>query len=188
MQWRNTTKVYGSVSVTLHWGLAMAVIAMFCLGLWMTSLDYYHPWYKKGPDLHRSIGVIVVSIFVLRYLWRIANTRPQALHQHKTWEIHLARFTHGLFYLLMPAMAISGYLITTADGRSLEVFKIFEIPAIIEGVDNLEDDAGLLHLCLAWTTISLAFLHAAGALKHHLIDRDNTLKRMLGIDDSTPKT
>jgi cytochrome b561 len=74
----------------------------------------------------------------------------------------------------------SGYLISTADGRAVDVFDWFSIPATIHGYDNQEDIAGLVHLVLAISLISLVTLHAAAALKHHFIDRDRTLLRMSG--------
>jgi cytochrome b561 len=75
---------------------------------------------------------------------------------------------------------LSGYLISTADGRGLEVFDWFSVPATLSGLDRQEDIAGEVHLYLAWTVIVLAALHALAALKHHFIDRDPTLMRMLG--------
>jgi cytochrome b561 len=88
---------------------------------------------------------------------------------------------HGLLYLLLFALMVSGYLISTADGRGLEVFDWFAIPATLSGLKGQEDLAGEVHLYLAWSLILLAALHALAALKHHFIDRDITLKRMLGM-------
>ena len=83
-------------------------------------------------------------------------------------------------YILMFAIFISGYLISTADGRSVQVFNWFEIPASLHGIKNQEDIAGEIHFVLAVSLMILAVIHAAGALKHHFIDRDNTLKRISG--------
>ncbi len=74
----------------------------------------------------------------------------------------------------------SGYLISTADGRPLEVFGLFEIPALISGIDGQEDRAGEIHLALAYSLMGLTGLHAVAALKHHFIDKDRTLLRILG--------
>ena len=76
---------------------------------------------------------------------------------------------------------ITGYLISTADGRALEVFNWFSIPATISGIEHQEDIAGDIHEILAFSLIAIVVLHAAGAIKHHVIDKDNTLKRMLGL-------
>ena len=75
---------------------------------------------------------------------------------------------------------ITGYLISTADGRGIEVFELITIPAYGAIIENQEDIAGLVHKWLAYLLIALASLHALAALKHHFIDKDNTLNRMIG--------
>jgi len=87
---------------------------------------------------------------------------------------------HHALYLLVFLIGIRGYLISTADGRALSVFGWFEIPALVTSVDNLEDRAGDVHYLLAVALMILAGVHALAALKHHFIDRDATLTRMLG--------
>lgn len=180
MRWRNHDNGWGGVAITLHWISAVTVVGMFALGLWMTSLDYYDPWYRKGPDLHRSIGVLLFIATVLRLLWRQLSPPPPHLAGHKPYERLAATTVHNLLYLLLFAIMLSGYLISTADGRSVEVFDWFSIPATLTG-DNQEDVAGTVHLLLAWSLIGLVVLHAGAALKHHFIDRDRTLRRMLGL-------
>ncbi|MEW8153658.1 MAG: cytochrome b/b6 domain-containing protein, partial [Candidatus Thiodiazotropha endolucinida] len=103
------------------------------------------------------------------------------LPTHKPYERWAASLVHWLFYLLILIVMISGYLITTADGRSLEVFDWFEIPATLSGIDGQEDIAGKIHLYLAWGIVLLSLLHTLAALKHHFFDHDRSLKRMLGI-------
>lgn len=174
--WRNTVNGYGWVSIALHWLVAAVVIGMFGLGLWMTDLEYYHAWYKRGPDLHKSIGILVFVVVAARLVWRYTNPHP-AMHG-KPWERRTAAATHVLLYVLMIALMISGYLISTADGRGIGVFGLLEVPATLTG-KHQEDIAGLVHEILAWSLIALAALHALAALKHHIVDRDNTLKRMV---------
>ena len=84
-------------------------------------------------------------------------------------------------YGLMLAMVVSGYLISTADGRGVAVFEWFSVPAITDDVDGMESLAGDWHRWLGWTLIILAGLHALAALKHHFLDHDDTLRRMLGM-------
>jgi cytochrome b561 len=86
---------------------------------------------------------------------------------------------HGLLYLLLFGVMVSGYLISTADGRPIEVFGLFAVPATVTGLPGQADRAGDIHLILAVTVIILAIVHALAALKHHFIDRDRTLVRML---------
>jgi len=86
----------------------------------------------------------------------------------------------GLLYLLLFVIMFSGYLISTADGRAIEVFGWFDVPATITSIPNQEDVAGLVHKFAAFLLIGLVVLHAAAALKHHFIDRDRTLLRIFG--------
>jgi cytochrome b561 len=180
MNLRNDGQRWGLVSVSIHWLTAIAVIGMFALGLWMVELTYYDQWYRQAPHVHKSIGVLLLLLTVTRLLWRWLNETPSALAEHSAFEHLAARIVHVLIYVLLFAIMFSGYLISTADGRAVDVFDWFSIPATIHGYDNQEDIAGLVHLVLAISLISLVTLHAAAALKHHFIDRDRTLLRMSG--------
>ncbi|MDZ7685830.1 MAG: cytochrome b [Gammaproteobacteria bacterium] len=177
---KNRHDRYGLVHVVIHWVMGIAVVGMFILGLWMVELDYYDPWYKKGPDLHRSIGVFILLVLVLRLIWKLTNPRPTPLPSHTRVEQVGAGFAHWTMYGLITLMAVTGYLISTADGRSVSVFGWFEIPATITSIDNQEDIAGEIHFWLAVTLMTVAVVHALAALKHHFIDRDATLRRMFG--------
>lgn len=167
------------MSIILHWVIAVGVIGLFTLGLWMVDLGYYDEYYRIAPHIHKSIGVLLVTLVVLRFIWRLLNVQPVPLASHKRWEVVLARAVHYVFYLILLCMLISGYLITTAEGESLKVFNWFSLPSLVSSVDNLEDYAGDIHEVLAFTLIGLVILHALAALKHHFIDKDSTLKRMI---------
>lgn len=186
MRWRNTELRYGVVAVTLHWGTALCAAGLFLLGLWMVDLTYYDAWYRRAPAIHKSIGVLLFLAVALRLAWRLVNRSPRPALNHARWERRLATVTHRLLYLLLFAVMASGYLISTADGRPVEVFNWFSIPAIVSGITNQEDLAGDLHLALAITLISLSGIHALAALKHHFVDRDRTLLKMLGAPDDHP--
>lgn len=183
MRWRNSKTGWGAISIMLHWLVALTLFGLFGLGLWMTGLDYYDPWYRRGPDLHRSIGVILFLAILIRIGWRFLNTTPVAMFSHKRWEVKAAHITHGLLHLLPLLIMISGYLISTADGRSVSVFGWFEIPALFTAIEQQEEVMGTLHEILAWLLMSVIAIHVAGALKHHFIDLDNTLVRMLKTTD-----
>lgn len=178
---KNSSTSYGWIAIVLHWLVAVAVIGLFALGLWMVDLDYYDPWYKQGPDLHKGIGVLLFLVMLVRLVWRLSNPTPADEPGVSAWERLAARLAHGLLYLLLFALMISGYLISTADGRAIEVFGLFGVPATLSGIDGQEDLAGDVHWVLALSLIILAGVHALAALKHHFIDRNRTLKRMLGI-------
>ncbi|MBF0266104.1 MAG: cytochrome b [Gammaproteobacteria bacterium] len=180
MQFKNTTSHFGLIAISLHWLVALCVFALFGLGLWMTELDYYHQWYKQGPWLHKSIGILLFFVVIFRLFWRGLTPPPKALSSHKPWERKIAHIVHLLLYFLLIAIMFSGYLISTADGRAIEVFDWFSIPASITSINNQEDIAGWVHFILAILLIGLAALHALAAIKHHFIDRDRTLQRIFG--------
>lgn len=180
MTLKNTKSSYGLVAVVLHWVIAIGVFGLFGLGLWMVDLTYYDSWYKAAPDLHRSIGVIVVALMVLRLAWRLLNPPPNALKTHSFWERRAAHLVHAFLYLLVISMFFTGYFITTAKGQALYIFDYLSIPAFITHIEGLEDIAGDIHEWVAYTIIAMVFIHVAGALKHHFIDKDSTLSRMLG--------
>ena len=181
MPWQTTSKDWGWLTILIHWLTAVAVFGLFGLGLWMVELDYYSPWYRKGPDLHKSIGILLFILTLLRLVLRRIEGRPDKLPTHNGRERRLAHLVHGLLYLLLISVMIAGYFISTADGRSIEVFGLFSIPASLQGIDKQEDISGVIHLWLAISLISLVVLHALAAIKHHVFDRDRTLKRMLGL-------
>ena len=180
MRLRNTSNSWGLPAILLHWLVAFSVLGLFGLGLWMIELDYYSPWYRQAPDVHRSLGILLMMVILLRLVWRLLNITPAALPSHQPWEIRAAHLSHLLLYLLPLAVMITGYLISSADGRAVSVFDWFEIPALFTGLDQQETIMGDLHRILAWILIGIAAVHAAGALKHHFFDRDTTLTRMLG--------
>lgn len=178
---RNTPQGYGLIAIMLHWLVALAVIGLFSLGVWMTGLGYYDDWYKRGPELHKSIGIVLFIIMLARVVWSAMNIKPDDEPGSSAWQRRAAHGTHRLLYALLFTLVISGYLISTADGRAIEVFGLFPVPASITGIDNMEDIAGEVHWYLALLLIGLSGVHALAALKHHFIDRDRTLIKMLGM-------
>jgi cytochrome b561 len=189
---KNSNTEYGWVAIALHWLMAPAIIGLFALGWWMRQLSYYDPWYRQGPELHKGIGFILLGLLLARLAWKLLNPSPAAEAGTPHWQAALARLAHGAIYLLLLSIMLSGYLISTADGRPIDVFGLFEVPATIRGIESQEDVAGLVHKVLAWSLMALVALHALAALKHHFIDRDATLRKMLGrgaaIANSNPVT
>ncbi|QIF94987.1 cytochrome b [Proteus vulgaris] len=181
MEWRNNTSRYGYLSLLLHWVSALTVYGMFALGLWMVTLGYYDNWYHSAPEIHKSIGILLFIILIVRVIWRWISPPPKALGSYSKFTRISAHIAHMLLYLILFSILISGYLISTADGQAISVFEWFSVPAIFTGGAEQADFAGDIHLYLAWSVILLSLLHVAGALKHHFIDKDVTLKRMLGM-------
>ncbi|CAM3255303.1 MULTISPECIES: cytochrome b [Pseudomonas] len=180
MQLRNSSARYGWVSIVLHWGVALVVFGLFALGLWMVGLDYYSAWRKDAPDLHKSIGITLFAIMLVRIVWRLLSPPPPPLASYSRLTRIGAAFGHAFLYLGLFAVMIAGYLISTADGVGIPVFGLFEIPAVVSGLPDQADTAGVVHLYLAWVLVVFAGLHGVAAFKHHFIDRDATLTRMLG--------
>ncbi len=181
MQLANTQTTYGLVAVVLHWLVAVVVVGLFALGLWMVELTYYDTWYRTAPAIHKAIGVSLFLVVAVRLAWRARGPRPVPLATHTPLERHAAGVAHLLLYALLLTVMLSGYLISTADGRPIDVFGLFQVPALISGLPGQADIAGKVHLALAIALVSLAAIHALAALKHHFIDRDTTLLRMLGL-------
>lgn len=180
MRIRNTRANYGLVTIVVHWLVALAVFGLFGLGFWMVDLSYYDDWYRRGPDIHRSVGILLLMLMVFRVVWRAVDVSPDPLPNHTRREIVSANAAHHLLYVLIFVAMVSGYLISTADGSSISVFGWFEVPSVTGQIKGMEDTAGTVHYWSTWAIVGLAAIHAAGALKHHLLDRDRTLRRMLG--------
>lgn len=172
----DTKAGYGVITRVTHWVMAVAIIGLFGLGLWMVDLSYYSPYYNLAPDIHRSVGMLLLALLVLRFCWRLVNPQPDD-SELSPFERRAALFVHWGFYPLLLALMVSGYLISTADGRAIEVFDWFSVPALVEK-KGLEDTAGNVHEILAYITIAVAAVHAAASLKHHFVDRSRILTRM----------
>ncbi len=181
MRWVSTKESYGLVSIALHWSMAVLVIGMFALGEYMTGLDYMDPWYTLAPHLHKSFGLVVFALLVFRFAWALGTPKPELVEMPR-WEKSVAVFVHWLFYPLLFAVLAAGYMIPTAKGRGVMFFNLFEVPALVSGLSHQEDVAGVIHRWLVFFTIALVILHTLASLKHHFINRDSTLLRMLGIE------
>lgn len=180
---RDSRTSYGGISILLHWTSAAAIVGLFGLGVYMVELTYYDPLYNRLPQLHKGIGLLHALAFALWIAWRLANPWPAPLAGTGAVEARVARGVKHLFYWLIAAVIVSGYLIPTAGGAPISLFGWFEVPALVADLPRQEDVAGLVHRYAAYALIALAGLHAAAALKHHWIDRDATLRRMLGRSD-----
>lgn len=185
MNIRNSAQQYGLVAIIMHWLMALLMLAMFALGYWMVTLGYYDDWYHQAPELHKSVGMSLMLLLVLRLGWRWWSIRPALMG--KTWEKIVALTVHRLHYVIMLLLVVSGYLIPTATGQGIDLFGWFTIPSLMMLEKSSVDWLGQLHEYMAWFMLGLTAMHAAAALKHHFIDRDVTLLRMLGISTAERK-
>lgn len=185
MNMRNTATRFGLAAIVWHWLDAIVIVSLFGIGFYMVELTYYDSLYQPLPIIHKSIGVLIMLWFPLRFLWRLANPSPSPADGITPAEHLLAKLAHRMMYLLIAVVLISGYLIPTAAGAGISVFDLFTVPAVVTGIANQEDVAGTVHRYGSYALVGLASLHAAAAFKHHFINRDNTLRRMLGLSDKS---
>jgi cytochrome b561 len=175
--WRNTLQGWGLISILIHWLSALAVFALFALGWWMTGLTYYDAWYNLAPWWHRSAGMLLLAITLLRVLWRLFQPTPQ--DRGMPWEMIAAHVGHWLIYALLFVVLISGYLISTAEGSGISVFGWFSVPALVSDLPDQATLAGEVHWYSAWALLILSLGHVLAAYKHHLFDRNDVLRRMV---------
>ena len=175
---KNSEDSFGWIQITIHWLSAIAVIGLFAVGLWMMDLDYYSDWYHTAPHYHQSVGLLLALLTLFRIVWSFTNKRPKDLSTI-AWQNMAAHAAHILLYILLILLFFSGYLIVTLDGESIELFNWFEIPSFVSIESDAKDWIGLAHEWGAYALIALAVVHALAAIKHHFIDKDATLTRML---------
>ncbi len=177
---KNNRTQFGWVAIALHWVMALAIFAMFALGFWMVELNYYDSWYHDAPYIHKAIGMLLLFLLAFRIVWVLANVKPDILGL--AWERMIALIVHRTHYVLMLALMVTGYLIPTANSVGIDVFGWFTVPASLSFTKEEADIVGKIHWAAAWAMMGLAALHTGAALKHHFIDRDATLLRMLGLN------
>ena len=179
MSLKNTEQQYGSLTKVFHWLVMILVIGMLIVGSLMGDIGD-KTLKSQVFTLHKLTGLLVLSIGVLFLLWSLINTKPGYSNGVAPWEKKLARIVRGLLYFLLIAMPLSGWLMSSAAGYHPDFFGLFKIPLPGIPVDKaLSHTAADLHEFFAWSLVALISLHALGALKHHFIDKNNILKRML---------
>ncbi len=176
---RNDTDQYGLGSKLLHWLIAILMISLLALGVWMVDLSYYDPWYHDALSLHKSLGISLGMVVLLKLAWRLVSPNPIPQSSLSTFEVLASRWVHHLLLFAMMVLPATGYLISSSEGAAIEVFTLFEVPALWSVSDGLRDLSITLHYYLAYLTLGFVVLHATAAIKHQFIDHKGTLKRML---------
>jgi cytochrome b561 len=176
MSLMNTSNKYGRVAVFLHWLMAILVIGLLTLGLYMSGLP-------KGLDKlklygwHKEYGVLVLALVTIRLAWRLLNTTP--ILSIPLLEKLAARGSHWALYGFMFAMPMTGWLMTSAAGFSVSFFGLFMLPNLVSANPELKHVFHTLHTWLGYGLIATITIHFFAALKHHFINKDSILKRML---------
>ncbi len=179
MKITNSIKGYGIAAILLHWIMAVLIIGLFALGKYMVDLDYYDQWYHSAPWWHKSFGVTVFSLLIFRLIWKVLNETPEPLPTYKNWETKIAKLVHKLFYVLLFILCISGYFISTSKGAAIEVFGFIEIAYLVKYGKMQAEVAGKIHVISTYALFISFVLHVSAAIKHHLLNKDVTLIRML---------
>ena len=194
----NASTHYTKTAVILHWLIALGIFGMFALGWFMSdipkeapkqlSFDLFnwgiYPWQvpeEISPrsfyfNVHKSFGVTIFALILLRIVWRLMYTPPALLSSYKTIERKLANGTHRLLYLLMLVLPLSGVIMATYSKYGIKWFGM----NFIKGLDNnpMRELYKSIHEIVGLILLAFVVIHILGALKHQLIDKDDTLKRM----------
>jgi len=168
---------FTGVAIGLHWLIAVAIIGTFALGLYMHELPL-SPQKLKLYSWHKWAGVTIFLCVLLRLLWRLLHRPPELPAGMPAWQRKAAEATHVLLYLLMFAVPLSGWLMSSAKGFQTVWFGIVPLPDLLDKNKELGDLLQEVHEVLNFTMAGLVLAHLGAALKHHFIDRDDVLVRM----------
>jgi cytochrome b561 len=177
MSLRSTEHQWGSVAKFFHWLIALAILGNGAFGLLMDLAG--SPMKKiSWLALHKSIGLTILALVLLRILWRWGDRRPVD-EPAPRWQQRTSRAVHGVLYVMIIAMPLSGWWFNSITGKPLQWFKLFNLPALASKNDDLRHFAQGVHEYLFWFLILVLVAHVGAALKHHLFENDNVLRRML---------
>lgn len=178
MALRDTLETFGAGSRAFHWIMAVLIIAAVLIGRFMPEVQ---PGDPRGTllDRHTAFGMAVLALVVLRLLWRLTNPTPEPVAGTSPLQHLAARGAHAFLYLLMFALPVTGTLMNWAEGRTIHVFWLHDIPAPYGKNPELGEMLEMAHEILAGALVLTVLAHAAAALYHHFVCRDCTLRRML---------
>ena len=173
---------YSAVAIALHWLLAAALAAAFCVGVFMGDLAN-SPLKLRLYNWHKWAGIIILALTVLRLLWRVTHrppALPRAISQAMPgWQMQAYHATHHVMYALFFAVPLVGWAYSSAAGFPIVLFGQIPLPDLLAANKELAELIKPLHELTALALMALAGLHIAAAFKHHLVDRDGLLSRML---------
>jgi cytochrome b561 len=174
---------YTRTAVVLHWLIALAVIAQFTWGWWMQSIPKQPPGIRADAfNLHKSVGLMILSLMTLRLLWRWRHPAP-ALPAMPRRQAVLAHANHALLYAALFVQPLAGYLGSVYSGYPVRLFGM-TLPAWGRADPSLKDLFSTVHYVNSWVIAAAVTLHVAAALKHAFVDRDGLLSRM-GLGTAT---
>ena len=175
---RADTQRYDKVLVALHWLLALALIGQLLLGLWMVDLPKEPPGYRGGWfNVHKSIGLVIAVFIVWRMGWRITHPAPAAVNAPGTWQHIVSKLNHGLMYVCMVAMPVSGFIGSNFSQYPIKFFG-YPLPRLFEPQPDMKELLSEVHELFAFLFMALIALHLAAVVWHVLVKRDGLLQRM----------
>lgn len=169
---------YSSISKLFHWIIAFAVIAMLIFGFFLENIP--DQFQGTAYMLHKSTGITILFLMILRFIWIHVSGRPSLPESMKQWEKILAHIVQHGFYILLLIMPLSGWIKSVAADKIPSYYGLFNLP--LPWVTHDKSFAHFMsevHETIGWILIIFIVLHSAGALKHHFIDKDDVLRRML---------
>ena len=178
MPLRNSVFAYGAVAKLLHWVIGLSIIGLLAIGLWMEELP-------PGPDKwqvygwHKATGICVLALVLIRIVWRQWSIIPAMPADFGSLERFAAKSTHALLYLLMVAMPLAGWGMSSAGGHEVSMFGYYTLPPLVEKSKVWSSIFHEMHEIGGYALIGLIGLHVLAAFYHHFIRKDTILKRML---------
>lgn len=169
---------YTRTAMSLHWLIALMLFGMFGFGLYMVELPL-SPQKLKFYSYHKWAGVTVFLLVLARLAWRITHRPPALPADMPAWQVKAAKAGHHLLYLLMVIVPLSGWLMSSAKGFQTVWFGVLPLPDLLAKDEALGEALLLTHRLLNWFFMLVVAGHVVAALKHHFIDRDGLLSRML---------
>ena len=184
MQISNSSDRYGLVAQSLHWAVAILILILFGLGLLMNNLSFDTEAQVARAffifSLHKTLGLTVFALAILRIIWAVTQPHPHPLSSHKPPEVLAAQVVHWLLYVAIFAMPLTGWLHHSATEGLAPIWGPFpQRIGLVPQTEAAEVFWGWAHYLTAWVMGSIIALHIAGALKHAVLDRDGTLQRMI---------
>jgi cytochrome b561 len=176
--WRNTDVSWGAPAKVLHWLVAALVFAQIALG-WSAVTWRLSPTKLDLFVWHKSIGMLILTLMVIRVAWRLANPPPVLPAEMPTFERRAARASHFLLYLLLLVMPMTGWITNSAANIPFRMFWLIPVPAIVQPDKVTADVAALVHFTLFVVLSVLLAIHIGAALRHHFVKRNDVLRRML---------
>jgi cytochrome b561 len=168
---------YGPAAIALHWLTAILIVANLALGLSMVPLPF-SPRKLQWYLWHKWIGITVFLLAWLRLAWRWGHPPPPPLPA-PPWQLRAAAAVHGALYVLLVAVPVSGWVYSSATGIQVVYLGLLPLPDLVEKDRALASVLRIVHVSLVSTLALLVLVHLAAALKHHFLDRDGVLARMV---------